>query len=217
MGPLRPWAVVLLAATLGAAVRTVWSGLRLSARFDVALAAAALLLAALLAGAPTVIAEVRRAREARGPDSGRALGDRPVLVSAALAIWREHPAYGTGGWGFRHLLPLHVPKDRLKWAAGNGRANVHCDPVQFLSEFGIVGALLLLVAAGVLLRAAWLSPGGPALLPAALALLLVAAHSLIDLPFRHPAVLALWTGVFAGLPGFARPCGDAPNSVARMP
>ena len=78
---------------------------------------------------------------------------------------------------------------------------MHNDPLQFLAEFGVVGSLLLLAAVVAL---AWpvfrqRLVERPARLFALLGLALVLVHSLVDLPFRCPAILFAWTAVLAGL------------------
>jgi O-antigen ligase len=125
-----------------------------------------------------------------------------LLVPAALTIWRDNPIYGVGGWGFRHFVPLVLTPEQYK-KLFVGAANVHNDSVNFLVEHGIVGTALL-VLAGVtllvpLLRRVSPPPHGhlfPMHGSAGLfrwfvlcALGLVLCHSLIDLPFRCPAVI----------------------------
>jgi hypothetical protein len=135
------------------------------------------------------------------------------LKGAAVSIWREHPLFGVGGWGFRHYLPHYVP---LKNATAYmpGQANVHHDPLQFLVEFGLAGAgllaltllLLVLPALRAILKIGSPEPGDvrPRFLripPLGLALLvgplLTLVHSLADLPFRSPAILWLWAAMLA--------------------
>lgn len=131
------------------------------------------------------------------------LSDRPRLWSAAWRMFRDHPWYGTGGWGFRYLLAFYLPPEQWPYLTGNpGRANVHCDPLQFLVEFGAVGAAGLALAWGTLAAALFrrdLARGALYFLSCA-GLTLVAAFSLIDLPFRCPSVLWTWTAVLAALP-----------------
>lgn len=132
------------------------------------------------------------------------LSVRPVQWRTGWSVFKEEPLFGVGGWGFRYMAPFHVPPEyiaSLQYRSG-GWANVHCDPIQFLAEFGLVGCGLMLLTVGVLLAACLrrnvrqgavftLSSGG---------LLLVFGFSLIDLPFRCPAVLWTWVAVTAALP-----------------
>jgi len=131
---------------------------------------------------------------------------RSRLIGAAFEIWREAPWFGVGGWGYRYLLPYTQPEDDWQWTQGFGRANVHNDPVQFLVEFGVVGSLLLaavlvLLVVPLLRRDPWGSrpvADKPAAFFALLGTGLVLLHSLIDLPFRSPAILLLFVIALAG-------------------
>ena len=77
----------------------------------------------------------------------RVTGKTEWHVDASLALFKQHPLFGIGGWGYRHLcLPYVPPRARRefgKWYTRGG-ANVHNDHLQFLCEHGIVGAGLLL-------------------------------------------------------------------------
>jgi O-antigen ligase len=54
------------------------------------------------------------------------LSDRPRLWAAAWSVFTESPWYGAGGWGFRYLLPLHLPPEQWSYVQENpGRSNVH--------------------------------------------------------------------------------------------
>ncbi len=157
----------------------------------------------------------------------RELGRRPHFVWAALQIWREHPWVGTGGWGFKYLVAERVPQEFWPALERRGWANVHCDPVQFLAEFGLVGSGLLLAAAGTLAcglcdrrrcrrDALWVM--GVA------GLGLVVLFSLVDLPFRSPAILYTWVVVLAVLPRLCRSSfkalpedGPAPGGAGAPP
>lgn len=139
-----------------------------------------------------------------------------VFKQAAWRIWRDHPWFGVGGWGFRHFLPYYAPP-MPKRQFPTGSANVHNDPLQVLVEFGVVGAGLLLLTVLILLapvaRKFWrirapeagdsrfwlmkIPPLGAALLAG---LLLTLIHSLADLPFRSPAILWTWFTLLACAP-----------------
>ncbi len=126
-------------------------------------------------------------------------------VAAAFRILGRAPWCGVGGWGYGHFLRLDPVAAERDFQ--DGAANVHCDPVQFLCEFGIVGALLLggitavLVWQGVrALRARREEAWHPVRMALLLACLLGWLHSLVDLPFRAPAVLLPWV-VFLTLAG----------------
>jgi O-antigen ligase len=128
-------------------------------------------------------------------------GEWALLRSAAFKMWQDHPGFGVGGWGFSYLLGWYIPSDR--WSKIRvGAANVHNDALQFLAEFGSVGAGLIAAAVGMLLLPVlktrlWEKP-----LPliALLGLCATVLHSMIDLPFRSPAILYSWLAILAALP-----------------
>ncbi len=128
---------------------------------------------------------------------------RPRLWQAGWEVFKSHRVYGTGGWGFRYALAMHISPD--EWSTiveRSGRANVHNDPIQFLSEFGIVGSTILILGLGILLwpllsRKTWRDT---CTCLVGIGLLLVYIFSLVDLPFRCPAVLWTWTVLLAWLP-----------------
>lgn len=120
---------------------------------------------------------------------------RQFLTDAAADLWRSAPWFGTGGWGFRHFLPVMLGEEQWN-RMSSGHANVHCDGLQYLAEFGVVGTGLLLVSAALLFvpvfcGPAWRQPGTALMIAALLA---IVAHSFIDLPFRCPAILCTWWG-----------------------
>ncbi len=129
----------------------------------------------------------------------REYGFRAFQVKAAARIWKDHPWFGAGGWGYRYLLPQYLaPEDRAR--LGPGKANAHNDPAQYLAEFGAVGAGALALAGLILLAAVARSGAGwpPLVALPLLGVAVVAGQSLIDLPFRSPAVLCLWLAAVGG-------------------
>lgn len=120
---------------------------------------------------------------------------------SAIRMWREHPWFGVGGWGYRHLVGFYMDPSRYAEIRGEGRANVHNDLLQFLAEFGAVGTGLLLMAAGLCLKPVrWRSViRSPLPFFVLFGLAGVVAHSLLDLPFRSPAVLYLWCAMLAAV------------------
>lgn len=135
------------------------------------------------------------------------VGDRPLLAGAAVRIWNDHRWYGVGGWGYRHLVGHYVPAERWNELAFQGKANVHCDPLQSLVEFGLVGAGLLGAFLASLLASALrrrCEPGAPFVFGLT-GLGMVLCFSALDLPFRCPAILIVWTALFAALPRLACP------------
>lgn len=130
------------------------------------------------------------------------LCERPVFARAAFDMWQDHPIFGVGGWGFKHLASNYVPIDKGKELHRVGWANVHCDGLQFLAEFGAVGFGLMMAALGCLLHTLLRQANRHSALwvMAVAGLFLVVALSVIDLPFRCPAILYLWLLVVAALP-----------------
>jgi O-antigen ligase len=135
---------------------------------------------------------------------------RPLLWQTAWSMFKENAGYGTGGWGFRYLAAFHLPTEQWGELDGHrGRANVHNDPLQFLTEFGLAGVGLMIGALGAL--AAPLFRRGPArgavFTMTGAGLMLVMIFSLIDLPFRCPAILWTWVAVLAALPKLSMQAG----------
>ena len=140
--------------------------------------------------------------------------ERIDLDVAAWQMWQDHKLLGVGGWGFRHLVALYRPKEEWKMIeASYGKANVHCDILQFLTEFGIVGFGLMLAALAPLGISLFPLPTGerarvrvsaphrdPLWVMGVIGLSLVVIFSLIDLPFRCPAILCTWVVLLAAIP-----------------
>ena len=124
---------------------------------------------------------------------------RTLQLPGALEIAADYPLFGCGGWGYRWVALLHIPVEEWpQWQNTTGRANIHCDPLQFLVEFGGVGVLLMGLVVGILAAAAARSRHARALRNwIGLGLLLVFLHSWVDLPFRCPAILLAWCTLIA--------------------
>lgn len=134
-------------------------------------------------------------------DLGNELGARFFQVQSAWDMWKDHPAFGVGGWGYRYLAGFYL--DEASWKfLGIGKANVHNDFFQFLAEFGLVGitalSMITLPPVLALLRDARKKPeldtslwADPVRFSCSFGILLMILHSLIDLPFRSPAVFSL--------------------------
>jgi len=127
------------------------------------------------------------------------VGGRFFQVESAVAMWKEYPIYGVGGWGYRYLASHYLPYEF--WAKLNiGKANVHNDFFQYLAEFGLLGVGLLTAVFfpwfRESVRRCFRKPGTPGSLwsdPFSLmltvTLAMVITHSMIDLPFRSPALM----------------------------
>lgn len=146
---------------------------------------------------PDVLTELRDATVNLNTD--KELTARWFQIRAAVDMWRDHPWYGVGGWGYRYLLAEYLPVSEWGILLKKGKANVHNDLVQFWVEFGLVGfGLLTSVFLPALLRCIrhlFLRPlddrsvwADPLRIASLWGVGLVAAHSLIDLPLRSPAV-----------------------------
>jgi hypothetical protein len=142
-----------------------------------------------------------------------------VRLNAALSIWQEYVWRGCGSDGFSHFAGLVVSPENWKMIETD-RACVYNDGVQFLCEYGVFGAGMLLVALITLLVPIFArirqlgSKAGekgkrdpvvlwsPTLVGGILALFLCGLESMVASPFRSSAVLLAWSCVMAALPAF---------------
>lgn len=131
---------------------------------------------------------------------------RAWVLKDTAGMWLDNPVWGSGPGSFAAVFPYYqtLPVDEYFFR------HAHCEPLQFLAEYGLLGCLLLTAAAALIL---W--PGRPrgAAVESApafrevegvgllLALAGVALHSLVDFPFRHLLIALLtvvWIGILAG-------------------
>lgn len=144
---------------------------------------------------------------------------RGALIGAAWGMWRDHPWYGVGAWGVRYRIHEYIPRAHL--ARPSGRANTHNDAAQYLAELGLAGFLPLVgfvicVGARSLRHSRWWRHA--ALGVPLLALAMVGAHSMIDLPFRSPAILCHWLTLLALAPVLVQPLRSVhPSRLAQNP
>lgn len=84
----------------------------------------------------------------------RMTGKTEWHMTAAIEIFKEHPVFGVGCWGYKHLCLPYVPENARRsfglWYSKGG-ANVHNDYMQFLCEHGSVGVAILLLIVVVML------------------------------------------------------------------
>ncbi len=144
----------------------------------------------------------------------------------AKEIFRDHPVFGVGGWGYPHYLMRYLTKEERENMQIGGGVNVHNDTLQFLAEQGSAGyALMVLCVLTLTLPLAWQSlcvcravaasdaesvPAKPAWLyhvpPVVIAVFMgttaTICHSLGDLPFRNPAIVIVWVLSFVCASGF---------------
>jgi O-antigen ligase len=143
---------------------------------------------------------------------------RPLLWQTAWSVYKTHALYGVGGWGFRYLAAFHMPSEQ--WSEldhHRGRANVHNDPLQFLAEFGLVGMGLMVATLGTLAIPLFRhgQAHGAVFTMTCAGLSLVIIFSLIDLPFRCPAILWTWLTLLATLPRLSAYSGAEYRSTYR--
>ena len=159
----------------------------------------------------------------------RVTGKYDALTRQAMDLWRDHPIFGCGGWGFMHLQVTKATEDDLKYGyvGGAGAANVHNDYIQFLVEHGIIGFGSLVLMLFLLLfpiATSWRSlslaarfnqkkstrlppPQSLFALPAPVFCILLTAgatlvHAFGDCPLRSPAILVLFFAELAAAEGF---------------
>ena len=155
----------------------------------------------------------------------RVTGKGQYHTRVATAIFRDHPFFGVGGWGYKHFCLSYMTDDDRRQMQMVGGVNVHNDYLQFLCEHGLVGAGLLLAILLALLvplfrswghelRVAHFTKRSDLPRPAALfcvpavvvgVLLAVIAnliHAFGDCIFRSAAVLSQFFLLLAAAPGF---------------
>ena len=147
----------------------------------------------------------------------------------AKEIFREHPVFGVGGWGYKHYQLQHLTSDDKRNMQIVGGANVHNDALQVLAEQGAVGLALILLCMALLIvplfwqavrvcRAQAISSegGGDAvgshygwlhrfpipLFAVSVGAVATVCHSMGDLPFRDPAVMLVWALAWSCVPGW---------------
>jgi hypothetical protein len=195
-------AVVLLLGVVGLAIRWTWK----KSKGNGMLNAAGMVCIVALAGAVLYFGagEGSLAQEVEqtfwGEGMAETVAGRTMQLPGAWEIAKEYPVFGCGGWGYRWVALLHIPVDEWKLWRGAGKANIHCDPLQFLVEFGWVGVLCMAASVAFLVRSAFVA-GKPNAVQywMAAGLFLVFLHSWVDLPFRSPAILLAWCVLLAAL------------------
>lgn len=156
----------------------------------------------------------------------RASGHGQYHVRIAKDIWLDHFLFGCGGWGYKHFSPAKMTDEEFAAIQKVGGINVHNDFLQFLAEHGLVGFILIvsiilllfaptvrvwkrLIATASFLKSSKRPPRPIAIfaLPAGAFCLVLAAvstlfHSMVDCPFRSPAVMTLFFVILAAIDGF---------------
>ncbi len=156
----------------------------------------------------------------------RATGKYDHQSRIAIELFKKYPAFGCGGWGYKHLCLNQMRKMELSSTNAPGTANVHNDYLQFLCEHGAVGLGCLLGIFfclvvpifrewGRLYRASrFLSPDNAPSSPRAIycfppgtfwilvGCLAVVLHAIVDAPLRSGAVLGLFLVSLACADGY---------------
>lgn len=231
LGSLSRAAMLLCIALLigggGACLLAAWRRIQIGTRIKALTYSA--LLGALLFGFLLAFPDgrVRGELESIHADSfyEDTIGARFFQYRSAWDMTKDHPLFGVGGWGYRHFVHAYVtPAELDGMLQGKGMANVHNDALQFMAEHGLIGFGLMLAAVAMLLKPIllgvwrllttpqvvdWDNPYCPPLLrvPAVIYAVLLGCfatviHSLIDLPFRSPAIVITWCLCLACAPAF---------------
>lgn len=156
----------------------------------------------------------------------RVTGKGQYHVRVATEIWKKHPLFGVGGWGYKHFCLQYMTDKELRNIQMIGGANVHNDYLQFLAEHGAVGfgllvAIVLMVVWPVgkvwkaLVNAYRFTPSKEQppqpiqifVLPASVFCIAMAAvatviHGFGDCILRSPAVLSLFLVSLGTMDGF---------------
>ena len=168
----------------------------------------------------------------------RVTGKGQYHVRVATEIWKDHPLFGCGGWGYKHLCLTKMTEKELRNIQITGGINVHNDYLQFLAEHGIVGfgclvAIVILLLAPVcgdlqqMARSVRFlptkdQPPRPVslfIVPAPVFCILMTAtatfiHGFGDCPLRSPAVLTLFFASLAAMDGFMPHIQENPEEEA---
>lgn len=130
---------------------------------------------------------------------------RFAILKDAFAGWRSQPVWGTGPGTFSVAFPYF----QSEFPVGRTLLHAHCEPVQFLVEFGLAGGFAALAAAGLAafgLPGRQPEPDQPSFTELerrafGLGLLACALHAIIDFPLRTPwigMIAASWAGIWVG-------------------
>ena len=203
---LSRWSILisglLLVALVGILIFRYWPHLNAVQRLNTVVAGTLGLVLAVLFAVGAARTDIEFEFKPRKESEGfltHEVNLRSFQLGAAARMWWDNPWFGVGGWGYRHLLGAYVPREQ--WSRiSEGKANVHNDPLQFLTELGLVGAGSLALMIAILIKPL----SGPFRRRSLLILFplsgvaLVALQSLFDLPFRSAAMLPFWFLVLAG-------------------
>jgi len=141
---------------------------------------------------------IGRLIEAGKKDSS--VSSRLIARQATWDMARDELVTGWGAGSYRHAFPKYQRQyPEITYAAGNKKLRMrweyaHNDYVQFIAEYGFLGAgmLLAFIAIGVSHFVKQRAYQKPHLVFIALALVFTAAYAWVDFPFHNPAILFLW-------------------------
>jgi len=137
---------------------------------------------------------------------------RRQVVADVISMWKSHPWWGTGPGSFTAVFPYYqtLPVEKHFFA------HAHCEPLEFLTEYGLLGSIIFtVVMAGLFLcgrhrdTQSRSSPSFNELEGFGLTLALcgIGLHSLTDFPLRHPLnalIVWVWIGILCSrINGFA--------------
>jgi O-Antigen ligase len=133
---------------------------------------------------------------------------RPSLWADAVSVVRAHPA-GIGKGAFEYVYPVYQNPQAIKAAASTRFAFVENGPLQLLIDTGWAGVVLILVAAGFLIRElvhSGLGRAEAALVAGAVAVL---AHNLLDFGLEMSGIAVPFAAILGTAAGRVRPSESA--------
>jgi O-antigen ligase len=148
------------------------------------------------------------------------LNYRRQMIADTWSMFAAHPWWGTGPGSFAVVFPYY----QSELLINRSFLHAHNEPLQFLAEFGALGAAVFLVGVcaaarasrGITDRRERLPAGEIEIAGMGLALAGIALHSLADFPLRHP-LIGLMVFVYAGLLAAGRSASSAPTSGGHRP
>lgn len=130
------------------------------------------------------------------------LAPRRAATAASLDMLKDQWIKGAGAGSFRFLFPVYQQRhpEILSNSPGGSKMfweHAHNDIVEFPIELGLVGSLLIFIAAGywMFLLCKSYFWGNPFSVCVVFGALLLVASSWWDFPFQNPAILILWCSV----------------------
>jgi len=129
----------------------------------------------------------------------RLTGESQYHVRLALEMWRDHPLFGIGGWGYKYFTRPYAKRHPGLRIQTIGGINVHNDPTQFLAEHGAVGFALILASVALLVAPLVRRWREPLVFAALLVCSLTIVHSFGDAIFRSPAIMSLFAVILASV------------------